>query len=674
MATKSVKSVYERVKSLEDLNIATKGATKTTSDLLDLIDKGDFPGLEAAVKEIIKFEKHGVNVGKLLDDMKKTISSYNKELEQITNRTQPKYEEGLKRIASLDEQRVKAAEKQKKVQEGINKVLSQTQKAMENIVKSNQQIYETSHKMQLEGNVTWREFTKLYDNAYQSARKLNSEIGKQLFTARELIGVQEKLITQGWKGLDATTLGNVTASVSLLTRTMGNVDDRLVKAFEGSYKQFGDSTGFFVEQLGDRLNNFSNSFGMTVSMLQGTIADMMSANTFLARNNMNAQIRANESLMQATALIAQVGIETTGFMNALSRVSQFGTAEQMGGIFQAGALLQDFSAGDFQSKLRGQDYAGATQDLIGSIYQTLNSMEEGYLRNQYMQMIGSGFGLSQDDLLEIMAHGGKLDEYAIEIQEKLAESSGSMEQELRDLHMDLKQRFENWWENSGFAQGLGKILNEVGLYGFAPFAFTLVMQLNKIIANQGASIIAGGGKATGSGGIINAMGGFRDLKGAPISGGAALGRGLGGLGIATASTAIGRAGQAQDNRALNIGGGMLNVLGSAAGGALAGSMFGVPGAVVGGLIGAGSGIYNTIIGANERRQAQAQAEDERRVARRQQQQQSTSSSQDPTIILLESINRGINNLTETVDSNAVASRTLTTRLEVARITSTEKVK
>ncbi|MCK9517370.1 MAG: hypothetical protein M0Q87_15205, partial [Ottowia sp.] len=613
------RSRIERAKTLKELNAATS-KVGTESELFNIIESGKVDELQ---KFLEKIAKSGADANKIVGSILNNTVKLHDQYKTITNKDLPEYVKAIKALGDFIDNNTKKIEKQKKVQESINKALGVSQKYLENMVKSNKEIYETSHKMQLEGNVTWKEFTKMYDNAYKSARDMNREIGKQLFTARELVGVQEKLITQGWKGLDATTLGNVTASMALLTRTMGNVDDRLIKAFEGSYKQFGDSTGYFIERLGDRLNNFSDSFGMTVGMLQGAVAEMMSSNTFLARNNMQAQLRANESLMQATALISQVGIETTGFMNVLSRTAQYGTAEQMGGIFQTGALLQDFSSGDFQSKLRGQDYAGATQDLIGSIYQTLNSMEEGYLRNQYMQMIGQGFGLSQDDLLEIMTHGGQLDEYAIEIQEKLAESQGSMEQELKDLHMDLKQRFDNWWENSGISQGIGKVLNETGLYGLTPAMFVMQGKLNTIISNQFAGL-TGKGTPSAGGGILNTIAGsFKDSKGNPLTGMQGLGRMAGGLGIAGVTNVGGHALQTNtsiSDAGAHTGAALLNILGGVGGGVLAGSAFGAPGMIAGGIIGGVAGITNTIVGANERKKLKEAQEDERRVARRQQAQ------------------------------------------------------
>lgn len=672
-----------KIKNLKELDI-TQTISVTYGGVVDgLLDHKDLTNLEKYLAGMKEMAKTGKDISKPMEELKNNIHKFKEDM-IAAGIPVGHLERALERINNTQEEITTWTERQAKLQETIKKTLDSTSKVLDKIVKSNQEIYQTSHKMQLEGNITWRQFRQLYDQAYESARKLNKEVSdhytKSLFSAKELVGVQEKLITQGFKGLDTTTLTEVSASMALLFRTMGNVDDRLVKAFEGSYKQFGDQTGIFIKDLGDRLNNFSNSFGMTVGMLQGTISEMMSSNTFLARNNMQAQLRANESLMQAAALVSQIGIETTGFVTALARVTQFGTADQMADLFQTGALLEGFSTMGFQQKMQGQDYAGATEDLISAIYRTLSGMpEHDYLRNQYMQMIGSGFGLSQDDLLEIMTHGGDIAEYSLAIQEKLAESQGSMEKELKDFHMSVVDRLENFWESSRTAQYLGKFMNEYGLYGINGMMKLVNIDLGIIIRNQLMQMKAGVGKdiagkaaggatklnagfdpvtMTGAGAGSKATGGagtFSNIKPGYVAGGY-----LGYQASQNLSSSIMR-NQNFESESARYGGGALGVLGGAASGALMGfGLGGGPwGAAAGAIIGGGMALSNAFNEGSERKAQDRLIEDQRRIQSRQN-QRTASQTQDPVIYRLDKIADTAEKILGTVDDGLTESNRLET--------------
>ena len=67
----------------------------------------------------------------------------------------------------------------------------------------------------------------------------------------------------------------------MLQRTLGGLDDRLVMAFQTSFRQFGSQTDTFITQMGNRLNAFSNTFGIQVSALQGAVAEVISTNALL---------------------------------------------------------------------------------------------------------------------------------------------------------------------------------------------------------------------------------------------------------------------------------------------------------------------------------------------------------------------------------------------------------
>lgn len=657
--------------TVKDLNVAMGQTVVDTRAIMEDLDRGSNKVLLETLTSLTKISGKVADVNAITEDLLKTIKNTYKDVQQFPQ-LQEALNLGIKTFLDHNKKITAERERQAKLEANTLKFAKEVGKAMDHIVKSNQEIYQTSHKMQLEGNVTWKEFTNLYNKAYQSARQLNNEIGKQLFTAGEMVKVQEKLITQGFKGLDATTLSSVTGSVSMLVRTMGDVDDRLLKAFEGSYKMFSDSTGIFIKSLGDRLNTFSDSFGMTVQMLQGTVAEMMSANTFLARNNMQAQLRASESLMQAAALTTEIGIASPNFINQLAKTSQFGTASQMSGLFQTGALLQGFSTTDFQSKMLDRDYFGATKDLTSSIYNTLSSMEPGYLKNEYMQRIGEGFGLSQDDILNIMTHGENLDEYSLEIQEKLAETQNSMEEELTDLHMTLKEQLTNLWENSGIAQGIGRLMNETGLYGLLPSVTVIAAGVTKLAFKDTISNFTGMLKSGGVGGTISSLAGKAGGAVSSLPAIAKLGLGgAAGIGGHMLGDSIQQNLQTNDVLA-NVGGGLAKVGGLTAMGASIGSViFPGIGTAVGAGIGALAGIADTVIGGIKRSRAQEelalQEKDNRINAERARLGQAGVS---PEVDAINSLNNTVKAFHKNVTNNQINEQSLSITLNTRDIVHT----
>lgn len=632
-------AVKETKLTLENLNILQEEIKFNYDKVLEEFLKGNLEPLKEFLKGLEKIQAKGFDISKVMKTVKDDLIGWGEVLEANFQDT-TKIQEGIKAIDETNKNILRTEENKKKVLETQKKLYADVKRALDGLLKTHQEIYKTSHDMQLEGNITWREFTKLYEEAYTAARKLNDEVGKQLFTAKEMIGVQEKLITQGWKGLDATTLSQVTSAVTLMTKTMGNVDDRLVKAFEGSYKQFGESTSTFLISLGDRLNNFSDSLGVTVGMLQGVVAEMMSSNTFLARNNMQAQLRANESLMQATALVAGVGIETTNFINQLASIAQFGTAEEMSGLFQAGALLQDFSTGEFQAQLQRQEYFPAAEDLISSIHKTLNGMGEGYLRNQYMKTIGTAFGLSQDDLLEIMTHGGDLTELTSKIEKQLEESDKSMQEEIKGLKVAIVDQVEAWWQNTSMSEHLGKFMNDNGLYGLAGIIKTPLLYIAakvKQIADQ--KVLGLSDKLSVTDTTSKAAGGTSVF--APVGKGSRLAKIGGGLLIAEGGNIAGSAIQQSNilpSTAAQYTGGAVQTLAGIGGGILAGSAFGVPGMIVGGLAGGAYGLYNAHKDSAKRKEADAIAKEERIKAEKAAAYgQTSTTTNDPVVALLQEI-------------------------------------
>ena len=558
---------------------------------------------------------------------------------------------------------LKIQENQKNAAKVLGKELKiNVSKALDSIIKKNQEIYNISHKMQLESNMTWRQYTQLYNQTYEAARVMNKEIGKQLINVKDLVETQNLMLGNGWRGMTVGQLGSLSTQINLMAKTLGEFPQNLNTAFQMSFRQFGDTTFEFVNSLGNRLNAFSDTFGITVQTLTNNVVDMMAANSFLTRNNMQAQIRANESLIRATALSSQVGILTTNFINQLSKTAQFGTASQMSSLYQAGAYLQDFSTYDFQQQLIGQDYEGATSSLISSIYETLSGMEAGYLKNEYMAQIGAGFGLSQEDLLQIMTNGNNLSEYSATIQEKLVDVNKSMEEELKDLKVALIDQLSNLWQNSGISQGLGSLLNNLGLYGISGQLKTIITLMGlsyqwksgttvgqSLLSTLGVGAASGGPSASGWLGNKSLM-----IGGLGVSNAARLGMGLGGAGLAIGSNMLGRSMIEDPSKnsglgwASNIGGGLL-------GGALTGGAIGgLGGAAIGGIVGAVGGIFNSASASKERKTAIQEAEDAAR-ARRAEQRSQTVSTGDPVV---DAINKQTEVLRQVFKGEFEANRSL----------------
>jgi len=558
-------------------------------------------GILDTVKENVKDEEKRLSVYKyLLDYIKKQNKGHEVGL-KLT-------EEAIKKSEELMELGIK----KNKLQSGLNALYKDGNKLLQKAIENNAELFRISHEMQLESNVTWKNYTKLYNEAYKSVREANREIGQSVHNVKDLVSVQNQLLGAGWKNIDTKTLTGVSTSVMGLQRTLGKLDARLITAFENSYRIFGDSTDMFVTAIGNRLNAFSNTFGVQVALLQGAVVDMSDANNFIHRSNMQANLRANESLIKAAALSGAIGLTSTTFLSSLAKTAQFGTMEEMSQIYQGGALLQGFDTGKFQEQMIGGQYEDATRQLLGSIHETLSGIDDHYLRAEYMSRLSSTFGLSKDELARIATHGDKLGEYSADLQDKLLGVNTSMEDELKDLKMSLADRIENATQNFWGSQVAGAAMQELGLYGLSGTLNSILNWVRIIAIKPATDKLIGG-----LGGTQGIMAGLAQPSAAfNISKGAALGIGALGLGASQlAGTAIQQSSLIKDDSLANWLGGGVSALGGAASGMMMGSAFGIPGIAVGGLIGAGIGIANAIQGAEGRQGKLDELEASRKKAR-----------------------------------------------------------
>lgn len=656
------------IKTVQELSVVNKeiNLNKIKNALL----AGDTKELEKQLKIIQALSEKEVDRRSINQEIAKSIEEQNKKLKEGAGKDSQAHLQALKRIETVNKEITKQLQKQADSASRIDRLYKTLGKSLDYIVKQNQEIYKTSHEMQLQGNITWREFRELYNGAYESARRLNREIGTQLYTARELVSTQEKMISTGWKGLAPENLVNVTQSMALLQRTLGDLDARLVNALQISYNQFGARTDTFVTQLGNNLNAFSDSFGLTVASLQGAVAEMLEVNTFIARNNLTAQIAANTSFMQAAALSSGLNMQNINFIGQLTRVSEFGTMSDLADLYTSGALLEGFNASDFITGLQSGDYLDQTRSLIKSIRDTLSGMEDNkLLRNEYMKRLQSGFGLSQGDLIAIMNAGDNLETLEAEINEKLLTSSNSMVEELAGLKVTLIDQIENFWANWHVSQGFGKVMNELGLYGLMDPITKIknILLLDKGIS-LGKTIMGVGGTAAGaSQAAAYATAQARGLDPfppvVPMGAGTRLGLGIGGLVLGGLSSHIGTGLQTDITRSqaeANLGAG-INILGQAASGALMGAAFtgGTPvGIGVGLIAGLAKGIYDASQADRQRQTALEELDAQERRDRRAAQVIETGEP------IIDTLNHGFASVVNAITGEGEKTRTLTTVVDL----------
>jgi hypothetical protein len=305
---------------------------KTFSSIKNFINVLGIEDVMQRLKERVPQEKQRLEYyKKLLDYVKKQY-----------NRNSEKSISVLSDAIKKSEELVELEEKRTTTQRGLNALLGDGNKLLQKAIANNAELFKISHNMQLESNVTWKNYTKLYNEAYKSVGEANREIGQSVHNVKDLVSVQNQLLGAGWKNIDTKTLTSVSTSVMGLQRTLGKLDARLITAFENSYRIFGDSTDMFVTAIGNRLNAFSNTFGIQIGMLRDAVVNMADANNFIHRSNMQANLRANESLIKAAALSGAIGLTSTTFLSSLAKTTQFGTMEEMSQIYQGGALLQGF--------------------------------------------------------------------------------------------------------------------------------------------------------------------------------------------------------------------------------------------------------------------------------------------------------------------------------------------
>jgi hypothetical protein len=598
-------------------------------------EQGDLQAFNEAIKinkKLFESEKERL---RNLEKMRKELIAYNADNTEAFKLVDKQYKE-TKKLAELEEKR---EEQQKKLNNEAKKyadiLKKEASKALDIVLKQNEDIFKVAKEFQLESNLTWKQYTQVYNQAFEATRKINKETGQAISNAKDLIETQNKLLGAGFRGINLGDLGNLSASVSLIQRTLGQFPEELAVAFRQSYRVFGSQTDRFVTNIGNRLNAFSNTFGVSINMLTGVVSEMMTSNSFLFRNNMQAQTSANENLMRAAALSGMVGLTSSNFISNLASTTQFGTIEEMSSLYQGGALLQGFDTGQFQQMMQGGNYQNATEMLFGSISQTLGGMQDQYLRAEYMQQIGGAFGLSREDLLLITQNAENLGEYSAELEQKVRGIDTSMVDELGELKMAVVDRLDNWWTSTGVSQGFGKVMQDLGLVGAEGYLKQMTSTLYVIAAQGGlkslggkiGSMFGGAGSAGGGLGInmsnfsLDGVAGGGSVGSAGLSGMARLGIGAGGLAVGIGGNVLGRSIQSNTNlsdTAANLGGGAVNVLSGAAGGAMIGSIIPGIGTLVGAGIGAGIGAIaggiNTYLGAKERESAMQQIEDEKRSA------------------------------------------------------------
>lgn len=667
-ARKTLKTNKELSETLIDELLVAQGK---------LISKQDLNALDKVLAQIKKITKSEADYLKVLETINKSLKQrveYSDDDNEYTKQKLKDLSHVLEKTKEIDDY----VERTHNAERARSQLQDKALQTLRKMSAESGKIYELAHQMQVQSNLTWRQYTKAYNEAYKAARQMNLETGKQLHQAKDIIEIQNTLLKDGWKNIDLGTLTNVSVSVRTMASTLGAFPEELSTALQSSYKQFGQNTDTFITALGNRLNAFSNTFGVSIGMLTGVVTQMSASTSFLARNNMQAQILANESLLKAAALSGQVGLTSTDFISSLASTSQFGTAQEMQGLYQGGAFLQGFSVEEFQQQMLGGRADQAISSLFSNIYSTMQGVEgDHYLRNEYMRQIGSAFGLSQSDMLNIMTHGGNLDQYDANIQEKLLNIDNSMLDELKGLRIDLTDQLTNWWQNTTVVQGFNKTMQDLGLHGTGDTLVDIYKLLKLAFAVQGIDLAKNGlsgfkGIGTAKG-ITNqnnplfgtVIGGSGLQQGWAGNAGLSVGLGLAGMGL---SQQTGRAVQTNvdySNEASHIGAALLNIGGGAASGAMMGSVLPGPGTAIGAGIGATVGIINTILGAQERKSALRDIEDQRRLAAR---QSGTASSGDP---LLDAINRQTRILEQAITGTATTERELTAYIELNKKVSTQ---
>jgi len=662
-------------KSIKELSKVVKmgeGAVTNAEDLIrffNTVSAGRLDDIRKRIEDIFKTEKERSEIykmmGKALQDNLDTETKIGKLIQKSLN-DEKEVEKVKERQLQID--KIIADEEKKKVEqaEKYGQVLQNVaDTVLSKILEQNKEIFQTAKDMQLESNLTWKQYSQAYNEAFEASRRINREVGQSISNARELIETQNFLMQGGFRGIDISDLTNLSSSVFALTRTLGGLPNELLITFQQSYRQFGSQTDQFVTNLGNRLNAFSNTFGVSIGMLSQTVAQMTQENAFLYRNNMQAQTRANENLMRAAALSGAMGLNSAAFISQLAGTSQFGSMSDVAQLYQGGALLEDFDTSSFTDLMRTGDAASATEMLFSSIGQTLGGMDDQFLRAEYMERIGGSFGLSRDDLLMITANAGNLGEISADLADKVANIDTSMVDELSELKMSVVDRLDNWWTTTGTSQQLSKVLQDLGLVGVGGTLKFISGQLLLITGKQyGVGGLVGGalgnlggfnninlnsldsgtlgGGSTGRPAFLNAMsasGGTSMLRTAGMVGG--------GLALGATGNIVGRDIQSNtdmSNAGANILGGALNIGTGAAAGAMIGSVVPLIGTGIGAAIGAGLGAINTVVGASERRSAMQEMEDQRRAAARERTTQGPALTGDPIVDAINSMNANLTNV------------------------------
>ena len=644
-------------KTLAELSRVVGAAGKTTADMVEYFNEITPPQIEAMIKKInalYKTEKDRLKVYEKINDISiHFLDTENEVRKQISYQVND--------LQTVLRQQTEIKEQAQKYDDVLQNV---SDKTLGKILEQNQQIFQTAKDMQTTGNLTWKQYSEAYNEAFEAARRVNKEVGQSISNAREMIETQNALLLRGgFRGTNIADVANLSSSVLLITRALGDFPNELFLSLQQGYRMFGQQTDKFVTQLGNQINAFSDTFGVQIEMLSQTVNFMVQENAFLYRNNMEAQTRANQNLIRAAALSGQMGLASSAIVSDLASTAQFGTMSEMAELYQGGALLEGFDTRQFQQMMQGGDAASATEMLFRSIGTTINRMDDQYLRAEYMQRIGGSFGLSRDDILMIAANADNLGQYVEDLQDKMIDMDTSMVDLLGDLKMSVVDRLDNWWANTKTSENIGKVLQDAGLVGVSGSLKLINAQLALLTGQSlsggrmaGAAVglakgaFGGGSTAMSAQQFLGAQyGGIFAASGAraPMSAVKRLGMGAGGLALGVGSNIAGRAIQTNTNLSdtgANFGGGALNVLGGALGGAMIGSAVPVIGTAIGAGLGAIAGGINTYLGSQERQSAMQELDNQRAAARQRTQASQADLTGDPVVDAINNMNANLTNV------------------------------
>lgn len=304
---------------------------------------------------------------------------------------------------------------------------------------------------------TVKEWNAMVSTMFESTRKLNSEIGKAVFSSKDFLVAAQTLAGIGWKDLSA--IQNVAPALAQINKAVGTTTSAFTNSITQLQRTFKDGTANLVKGLGDSLTAFSQMHGVTAAQLQNAQAELSSTIAAVTKGNATAYNQYAGSLNRAIALSSNMGVDSSQMSALLLDFMNKSTAElssQYGSSLAAAGL----SVSELQQLVQGGNFDAAVEQLLRGIASTQNNNAD--TNNVYKGLL-RGLGFDAKTINSIAASASNMDTVLRQIKEIDESSQDAMAEKLSNTMLSVGEQWSNFLSSSGLSESMSKMASTLGV-------------------------------------------------------------------------------------------------------------------------------------------------------------------------------------------------------------------